>query len=162
MPIYVYIFKTLWFHKPSAHFIKPLFAFLQLAARGVFGKKQMSGAELAKNLSAENYYAVLTIISFSMLVPVTMVAEGPKIFKMMENLHDSITREGLISMLISGVLFYLYNEVSFKALNSLDPVSHALSNTLKRIVIIISSVIIFNEKLDERGVYSIACMHIID
>ena len=91
---------------------------------GVFGKKQMCGeTECIATLSTDNYYAVLTIVSFLMLVPVTLLVEGSKIFSLF-----SITnyQEGVKQMLISGILFYLYNEVSFKALNSLNPVSHAL------------------------------------
>ena len=119
------------------------------AARGVFGKKQMCGEiQCVETLSADNYYAVLTIVSFFMLVPVTILMEGSKIKQLVEIANY---QEGLRQMLKSGVLFYLYNEVSFKALNNLNPVSHALANTVKRIVIIVSSVIFFGETLTPIG-----------
>ena len=49
----------------------------------------------------------------------------------------------------SFVVFYLLvnRKVSFKALSNLHPISHALANTVKRVVIIISSVLIFKEPL---------------
>lgn len=120
------------------------------AARGVFGKKQMCGDEkCVEQLSPENYYAVLTIISFIMLVPITLLMEGRTIFKLNE-IKDF--KEGVQQMLVSGLFFYLYNEVSFKALNNLNPVSHALANTVKRIVIIISSVIFFGETMTPIGI----------
>ena len=119
------------------------------AARGVFGKKQMCGeTQCVEALSPDNYYAVLTIVSFLMLLPVTLILEGSKIMKMIDTMNYT---EGLRQMLISGVLFYLYNEVSFKALNNLNPVSHALANTVKRIVIIISSVVFFGETMTPAG-----------
>ena len=118
------------------------------AARGVFGKKQMSGSS-SKTLSPDNYYAVLTMISFALLVPITLLLEGSKIFGL--STIDEKVKEGVKNALISGILFYLYNEVSFKALNNLNAVSHALANTVKRIVIIISSVIIFSEPLTPIG-----------
>ena len=65
------------------------------AARGVFGKKQMGGIDL--KLSADNYYAVLTIISFLMLVPATLLAEGGKILKLTS---ISNYQEGVRQMLI--------------------------------------------------------------
>ena len=79
--------------------------------------------ECIATLSKDNYYAVLTIVSFLMLVPVTLLMEGSKIFSLTSIANY---KEGVKQMLISGILFYLYNEVSFKALNSLNPVSHAL------------------------------------
>ena len=104
--------------------------------------------QCVETLSADNYYAVLTIVSFFMLVPVTILMEGSKIKQLVEIANY---QEGLRQMLKSGVLFYLYNEVSFKALNNLNPVSHALANTVKRIVIIVSSVIFFGETLTPIG-----------
>jgi solute carrier family 35, member E1 len=45
--------------------------------------------------------------------------------------------------LLSGFAFYLYNEVSFMALSKVSPVTHSVANTLKRIVIIVVSTIVF-------------------
>ena len=79
--------------------------------------------ECIATLSKDNYYAILTIVSFMMLVPVTLLMERDKIFSLAS--IDNY-QEGVKQMLISGILFYLYNEVSFKALDTLNPVSHAL------------------------------------
>jgi solute carrier family 35 protein E1 len=49
------------------------------------------------------------------------------------------------------VLFYLYNEVSFKVLDKVHPVTHALANTFKRIVIILSSIIVFKNPISLGG-----------
>jgi solute carrier family 35 protein E1 len=88
-----------------------------------------------------------------MLLPVTLFIEGHKIFKLTEIVNY---KEGIKQTLISGLLFYLYNEVSFKALNNLNPVSHALANTLKRVVIIVSSVLFFGEKITPVGMVGAA------
>eukprot|EP01041_Mallomonas_annulata_P007800 gene7800-15959_t len=42
--------------------------------------------------------------------------------------------------------------VSFKALNNVHPVTHALANTLKRIVIILTSVLVFHNQLTPLGI----------
>lgn len=147
------------------------------AARGVFGKTQMCGdTRCLEQLSPENYYAVLTILSFFMLVPATALIEGSKIFAVVKatseyamstggitlglfqqplSTHGQV--QGLLYSLFSGILFYLYNEVSFKTLNKVHPVTHAVSNTVKRVVIILSSVIVFNDKLTPSGIFG-ACL----
>ena len=90
--------------------------------------------DVIATLSKDNYYAVLTIVSFLMLVPVTVLMEGKRILSLV-----SVTnyQEGIKQMLISGILFYLYNEVSFRALNSLNPVSHALGTYLLSFLVFI-------------------------
>ena len=122
------------------------------SARGVFGKKQMSGdaKRIEALLSPENYYAVLTIISFVMLIPLMLLAEGSQIFAMLS--RSSEHAEGLLYSVGSGLMFYLYNEVSFQALNDIHPVSHALANTLKRIVIIITSFLAFKNPIKPMGI----------
>lgn len=147
------------------------------AARGVFGKTQMCGdTSCLEQLSPENYYAILTIISFVMLMPAMAFIEGGQILAVLKGAYAYMTNSGgLIASLIqqpslqaltsqnhfqgvlyslySGILFYLYNEVSFKALNKVHPVTHAVSNTVKRIVIILSSVIVFNNKMTPSGIF---------
>lgn len=147
------------------------------AARGVFGKTQMCGdTSCLEQLSPENYYAILTILSFVMLMPAMAFIEGGQILAVLKgastymrdsggfltslfqqpSLHALNSRnhfQGLLYSLFSGILFYLYNEVSFKALNKVHPVTHAVSNTVKRIVIILSSVIVFNNKMTPSGIF---------
>ena len=45
--------------------------------------------------------------------------------------------------LLAGAFYYLYNEVAFLALGRVNPVTHAVGNTIKRVVIIVASVIAF-------------------
>ena len=49
--------------------------------------------------------------------------------------------------IMSGLTFYLYNEVSTMALKSLSGVSHSVANTAKRAVVIIGSAIAFGEDM---------------
>ena len=48
---------------------------------------------------------------------------------------------------MSGLTFYLYNEVSTMALKSLSGVSHSVANTAKRAVVIVGSAIAFGEEM---------------
>lgn len=124
-------------------------------ARSVYSKVQMSGdVKSIENISPENYYSLLTILSFLMLIPVTFIAEYRGIMSLVEKSASGLsaaTRNGLQDALISGLLFYLYNELSFKVLNQINPVSHALANTIKRVAIILSSVFMFNNPITFNG-----------
>lgn len=51
----------------------------------------------------------------------------------------------------SGLNFYIYNEASFLALNKLSPVTHSVANTLKRVVIIVASCIVFKTQMTLLG-----------
>jgi solute carrier family 35 protein E1 len=53
--------------------------------------------------------------------------------------------------LFSGLSFYLYNEASFLALSRLSPVTHSVANTLKRVVIIVASCIVFKTPMSLLG-----------
>lgn len=126
------------------------------AARGVFGKAQMCGEDMCiTTLTPANYYAILTISSSFLLLPLMWLFEGPSIYKLLTNLA-SITpsqHEGLKSAFISGLLFYLYNEVSFGVLSDVHPIGHAVANVLKRIIIIGSSIFFFRNKLTPAGIF---------
>ena len=52
-------------------------------------------------------------------------------------------RELLLRIIGSGLTFYLYNEVSFYTLDSVHPITHAVGNTIKRVILILFSVVRF-------------------
>ena len=137
----------------AAGFLSNLFA----AARSVFGKLQMCGdMKCIEEISPGNYYSVITILSLIMLIPITAVMEGSKILQLIESLKAGgplaiKLNAGLRQSFYSGLLFYMYNELSFTVLNKVNPVTHAIANTLKRVVIILSSVLAFHNPLNLQG-----------
>jgi len=123
------------------------------AARAVYSKKVMGSGDIGKNMDSANVYAVLTIMATFMLIPLAFAVEGPS--AMLKGFNVAYAKGGttfLMSMLYSGFFFYMYNEVAFLALSKLDPVSHAVSNTMKRVVIIITSVFVFHTAVTPLGV----------
>merc|ERR1712228_828432 len=67
-------------------------------------------------------------------------------FKAMSTLVDAgeYTMKTLATLLgLGGATYYAYNEVAFLALGKVNPVTHAVGNTIKRVVIIVASVIAF-------------------
>ena len=54
-------------------------------------------------------------------------------------------------LLMTGVSHYLYNECAFIALSSVHPVTHAVANTIKRVAVIVVSVLWFRNPLTLLG-----------
>lgn len=125
-------------------------------ARSVFSKMQMCG-EIAciDQISPENYYSLITILSFMMLIPAALAVEGGQLLALLTQPHltssSIVFQQAMFDSLISGVLFYLYNELSFKVLNQVSPITHAIANTIKRVAIIIFSVMVFHNPISKIG-----------
>ena len=113
--------------------------------RGVLSKKAM-GAEKGENMDAGNMFAVMTTLAFLSVLPVAIAIEGPVL---QEEYRKAIASgvysetELLMRLLASGISFYLYNEVSMYTLDSVHPITHAVGNTIKRVILILFSVVRF-------------------
>jgi len=114
--------------------------------RGVLSKKTMSGKQIGENLDAQNLYAVLTAMSTLILIPMMLAVEGTGFVGAAKAVVEAgqFTSKSLSALLLlSGATYYLYNEVAFLALGKVNPVTHAVGNTIKRVVIIVASVVAF-------------------
>jgi len=116
------------------------------AAKAILSKKILDGKPLGENLTPPNMFAVLTILGFLMILPLSLWIEGPTTAKVAWDaaLAAGHTPGHLLTLLgCSGALYYLYNEVAFLALCEVAPVTHAVTNTVKRVVIILASILFF-------------------
>mmetsp|Transcript_1995 Transcript_1995/g.2805 ORF Transcript_1995/g.2805 Transcript_1995/m.2805 type:complete len:117 (-) Transcript_1995:400-750(-) len=89
-----------------------------------------------------------------MILPFSIGIEGPKAITNAWSaaLSNGYTQGQLLRLLsISGFLYYIYNEVAFLALSEVAPVTHAVTNTVKRVVIILASVIVFRNPVSKLG-----------
>lgn len=116
--------------------------------RAVLTKKYMSDPSWKdeKNLDAKNQYAVLTAISTALLIPMALAIEGTGFFSAFKSVVEAgdFTTKSLSTLLaLGGATYYAYNEYGFLALGQVNSVTHAVANTIKRVVIIVASVIAF-------------------
>ncbi|CAM8965327.1 unnamed protein product [Rhodiola kirilowii] len=113
-------------------------------SRNVFSKKLMGNKE--ESLDNINLFSVITIISFVLLVPTAIFIEGirftPSYIQSAVG-KDMSFRELCIRSLLAGFCFHSYQQVSYMILQMVSPVTHAVGNCLKRVVVIISSVLFF-------------------
>jgi solute carrier family 35 protein E1 len=124
------------------------------AAKAILSKKVLDGKPLGENLTPANMFAVLTILGFLFILPASLMIEGPAKISVAykASLAAGYTNAQLLRLLsASGFLYYLYNEVAFMALNEVAPVTHAVANTVKRVVIIIASVLVFRNPVSLQG-----------
>ncbi|CAM9809152.1 unnamed protein product [Chrysoparadoxa australica] len=121
---------------------------LAAASRGVLAKTSMD-KPMGENMSAANLYGVLTILATIGLAPVAAIAEGAKFTSLWDDaIKAGVTgNEILKGSVLSGLFFYLYNEVAFLALSQVHPVTHAVGNTFKRVFVIVASVFVFKTEM---------------
>jgi solute carrier family 35 protein E1 len=121
-------------------------AFKNVVSKGVMGNSW------AKNLGPSNTYAVVNILALLATIPFVLFFD----FKDFGSVYKQVLAMGTSSdvvkySLFSGLSFYIYNEASFLALSKLDPVSHSVANTLKRVVIIVASCLVFKTPMTLLG-----------
>lgn len=124
----------------------------QAAALKNVVSKSTSNKPWAKAMGAANQYAVLNIIAFLCTLPLVLAFD----VKDFAAVSAQVTKMGtgadaLKYSALSGLAFYIYNEASFSVLALMDPVSHSVANTLKRVVIIVASCIVFKTPMTTLG-----------
>ncbi|XP_062010163.1 phosphoenolpyruvate/phosphate translocator 2, chloroplastic-like isoform X1 [Rosa rugosa] len=113
-------------------------------SRNVLSKKFMAKKE--ESLDNINLFSVITIISFILLLPSAILLEG---VKFSPSYLQSAANQGLnikelcVRSLVAGFCFHTYQQVSYMILQMVSPVTHAVGNCVKRVVVIVSSVIFF-------------------
>jgi len=124
----------------------------QAAALKNVVSKGVMGNQWAKNLGPSNTYAVVNILALLFTIPFVLAFD----LKDFSSVYNQVMAAGsggdvVRYSVFSGLAFYLYNEASFLALSKLDPVSHSVANTLKRVVIIIASCMVFKTPMSKEG-----------
>uniref|UniRef100_A0A0D9XC71 Sugar phosphate transporter domain-containing protein n=1 Tax=Leersia perrieri TaxID=77586 RepID=A0A0D9XC71_9ORYZ len=110
-------------------------------SRNVLSKKLMVKKE--ESLDNINLFSIITVMSFFLLAPVTLLTEGVKVTPTALqsaglNLQQIYTRS-----LIAAFCFHAYQQVSYMILARVSPVTHSVGNCVKRVVVIVTSVLFF-------------------
>lgn len=124
------------------------------AAKAILSKKVLDGKPLGENLTPANMFAILSILGFIAITPVSLILEPPKaaMAAWSAALAKGYTNFQLLRLMsVSGFLYYIYNEVAFLALAEVAPVTHAVTNTVKRVVIILASILVFKTTITPLG-----------
>ncbi|KAE8714910.1 Glucose-6-phosphate/phosphate translocator 2 [Hibiscus syriacus] len=114
---------------------------LAFVFRNIFSKKGMNG----KSVSGMNYYACLSMLSLLILTPFAIAVEGPQLWTVgWQKAVSQIGPNFVWWVVAQSVFYHLYNQVSYMSLDQISPLTFSIGNTMKRISVIVSSIIIFH------------------
>jgi solute carrier family 35, member E1 len=123
------------------------------AFRAVLSKVAMGGdggnnSSIGSNLTPPNVLGLITLQSFWISIPIALIGEGYGIRQLWSDAiqhHNSVLL--VQEMLLSGLVHYFSNEAMFFCLDSVHPVTFSVGNTLKRVCIMVASVLVFHNDI---------------
>jgi solute carrier family 35 protein E1 len=123
------------------------------ALRGTIGKKIWKKDTFSpeQNMTASNVCAVMTLLAAFLLTPLALFFELP-FFHYEWNSKEVPTGQLIFEVILSMFFYNYYNEMAFLILDWVHPVTHAVGNTMKRVFVIISAVVMFNTPMDTTGI----------
>ncbi|CAN6446225.1 unnamed protein product [Victoria cruziana] len=110
-------------------------------SRNVLSKKFMVKKE--DSLDNINLFSIITVMSFFLLAPVTILAEGIKFTPAYIQSAGLNFQELCTRSLLACICFHAYQQVSYMILARVSPVTHSVGNCVKRVVVIVTSVLFF-------------------
>ncbi|RLN34752.1 phosphoenolpyruvate/phosphate translocator 1, chloroplastic-like [Panicum miliaceum] len=110
-------------------------------SRNVLSKKLMVKKE--ESLDNINLFSIITIMSFFLLAPVTLLTEGVKVSPAVLQSAGLNLKQIYTRSLIAAFCFHAYQQVSYMILARVSPVTHSVGNCVKRVVVIVTSVLFF-------------------
>ncbi|XP_015577740.1 xylulose 5-phosphate/phosphate translocator, chloroplastic [Ricinus communis] len=110
--------------------------------RNIYSKESLN---CFKEVNGLNLYACISIISLFYLFPVAVIVEGSQWIQGYHKAIDAVSKSSTFYkwVLLSGIFYHLYNQSSYQALDDISPLTFSVSNTMKRVAVIISTILVF-------------------
>lgn len=136
-------------------FLSAMTSNVAFAARNIFSKLSMNTPK-GENMGPVNLFGVLTVLSTLMLAPFALLFDGWKLkagwLAATAGAGAAVTPLTLFGYIVaSGFFFHSYQEVAFLALSNVHPITHAVANTTKRVIIMAVSILVFKNPLTQNG-----------
>ncbi|CAL9090461.1 unnamed protein product [Musa textilis] len=122
-------------------FMGAMISNLAFVFRNIFSKRGMK----VTSVSGMNYYACLSMLSLLILLPFAIGVEGPQVWA--AGWREAISQIGphfVWWVAAQSVFYHLYNQVSYMSLDEISPLTFSIGNTMKRISVIVASIIVFH------------------
>nr|BAN66213.1 triose phosphate/phosphate translocator, putative [Babesia bovis] len=131
------------------------------SSRSIIAKVTMKNKdEIGEHLSAPNIYLILTVICGIISVPIVLCTEAYKWKSVWDEHTANLTGRDISILLLRGfiacVSYFVYNDFSFYCLGQLNQVGHSVANTLKRVFVITTSIIVFRNPVTPLGYVGMA------
>jgi len=124
-----------------AGFLSAMASNVTFQSRNVLSKKFMVKKE--GSLDNINLFSIITIMSFFLLLPTTFFVEGVKFTPKALAAAGLDVKVVATRALIAGLCFHSYQQVSYMILAKVSPVTHSVGNCVKRVIVIVTSVLFF-------------------
>eukprot|EP00667_Euglena_gracilis_P006105 EG_transcript_6149 len=117
------------------------------AVKGNENKKLMESRGIKERLgSVGNQFAVTSVLSFLLAVPVVVVREGDRFPEFLQLFAvDPVLQFNMVS---SGLVFYAYNELATLTIEKTNAVTQSVANTAKRVIVIVGVAMVLGESLE--------------
>lgn len=138
-------------------FLSALLSNITFQSRNVLSKKLMLAKEGAGGGKTDSMalFQTITVLSFFMLLPVTLAVEGAPL------LPGALAAAGVgagpelraffARLLVAGLCFHGYQQLSYSILSRVTPVTHSIGNCVKRVVVIVASVVAFSHPMSQQN-----------
>lgn len=136
---------------------------LAFSLRGILSKK-FKAETRAENLTSSNLYSIMTLLSFFLFLPFALVLEGGKLSSEWPPLAKlsmipskimgvptlaTTSLQYLYELAVwTGLYYYMYNEMAYLVLGEVTATAQAVANTVKRVVILMATVVFLGETMD--------------
>ncbi|KAL8529877.1 hypothetical protein ACS0TY_007077 [Phlomoides rotata] len=110
-------------------------------SRNVLSKKFMVKKE--ESLDNITLFSIITIMSFFLMAPIAIFMEGIKFTPTYLQATGVNVNQLYTRSFIAALCFHAYQQVSYMILQRVSPVTHSVGNCVKRVVVIVTSVIFF-------------------
>ncbi|KAG9156589.1 hypothetical protein Leryth_006561 [Lithospermum erythrorhizon] len=110
-------------------------------SRNVLSKKFMVKKE--ESLDNITLFSIITIMSFILMAPVAVFMEGVKFTPAYLQSAGVNVNQIYMKSFIAALCFHAYQQVSYMILQRVSPVTHSVGNCVKRVVVIVTSVLFF-------------------
>ena len=99
-----------------------------------------------------NLFSVITILSFALLTPITLIKEGVRLTPAALSAAGVSNPTAVIQQaLAAAACFHAYQQVSYMILARVSPVTHSIGNCVKRVIVIVASVVVFRNPMGPRS-----------
>ena len=118
------------------------------AFKGSENKKLMDDKELKGRFGGVgNQFAVTEILAFLVSLPVMFATEGAKFGEFCTMFLAS--KDLQFHLIMSGLTFYLYNELATMTIKQTGPVTSSVANTAKRVIVMVYMAMVTGKALTE-------------
>ncbi|XP_045788757.1 triose phosphate/phosphate translocator, non-green plastid, chloroplastic-like [Trifolium pratense] len=122
-------------------FLSAMASNLTNQSRNVLSKKLMVNKE--ESVDNITLFSIITVMSFFLSLPLAIFMEGVKFTPTYIQSAGLDVQQVYIRSLLAALCFHAYQQVAYMILERVSPVTHSVANCLKRVIVIVSSVIFF-------------------